>query len=327
MIIQSQFTPASGLSNSHLQTLLPTFIRNQLTFAGVEQTLELEDGDFVDLVWTEKPASSKNTKPIVVIFHGLEGSIHSPYVKGMMRAIKKQGWTGLLMHFRGCSQNLNRLPRTYHSGETGDAKQLLSWLKKHYEDHPLAAVGFSLGGNMLLKLQAELGSESPLKAAVSVCAPVLLSNCANRLNSGFSKIYQRYLLGHLKRKVRVNALRHDYETLINLKTRDINRLKSFWLFDDLVTAPLHGFSGVDEYYSDSSARQYLKNIQTPALILQALDDPFMTRDIIPQASELSACTELELSKHGGHVGFIGGSVLKPEYWLEKRLPEYLSDYI
>jgi len=327
MIIQSQFTPAAGLSNSHVQTLLPTFIRNRLTFTGVEQTLELDDGDFVDLVWTEKPEGSNNPKPIVVIFHGLEGSIGSPYVKGMMRAITKQGWTGLLMHFRGCSQNLNRLPRTYHSGETGDAKQLLSWLKKNYEEHPLAAVGFSLGGNMLLKLQAELGPESPLKAAVSVCAPVLLMHCANRLNSGFSKIYQRYLLGPLRKKVRVNALRHDYEALINLKTRDINRLKNFWLFDDLVTAPLHGFSGVDEYYSESSARQYLKNIQTPVLILQALDDPFMTRDIIPRASELSGSTKLELSQHGGHVGFIGGSFFKPEYWLEHRVPEYLSDYI
>ncbi len=327
MIIQSQFTPAFGLRNSHLQTLLPTFTRNNLKFEGHQQTLELDDGDFIDLVWTENISVLKSAKPIVIIFHGLEGSIHSPYAKGMMLAIKQQGWVGLLMHFRGCSKNFNRLPRTYHSGETGDAKQLLNWLTQHYENHPLAAVGFSLGGNMLLKLQAELGETSSLQAAVSICAPVVLNNCADRLNSGFSKLYQHYLLGHLKRKVHINARRHDYETLINFKTKDIKNLKSFWLFDDLVTAPLHGFSGVDEYYSNCSARQYLQNIQKPALIIHALDDPFMTREIIPQISELSACTQMELSEHGGHVGFIGGSVFKPEYWLEKRVPMYLADYI
>jgi len=326
MIIQSQFTPAPGLSNSHFQTLLPTFIRNQLIFKGVNQRLELDDGDFVDLIWTELPETSKTQKPIVIIFHGLEGSIHSPYAKGMMLALKKQGWIGLLMHFRGCSEMPNRLPRSYHSGETDDAKQLLAYLDNAYADHALAAIGFSLGGNMLLKLQAELGSASPFKSIVSVCAPMILSACAERLGSGFSKIYQAYLLSHLNRKLKTKAQQHDYEKLINLKLKDINQLKTFWQFDDLVTAPLHGFTGVDDYYTRSSARQYLCNIQTPSLILQALDDPFMTQDIIPQESELSSSTVLELSEFGGHVGFISGTVFKPEFWLEKRLPEYLSEY-
>ncbi len=327
MIIDSQFTPATGLGNSHLQTLLPTFMRNHLAFAGVAQTLELDDGDFVDLIWTDKPSASQPLKPIVIIFHGLEGSIHSPYAKGMMLAIKKHGWTGLLMHFRGCSDRANRLPRSYHSGETGDAKQLLNWLQKEYKDAPLAAVGFSLGGNMLLKLQAELATESVFKAVVSVCAPMLLSACADRLNKGFSKIYQAYLLKHLKAKLRLKAGQHDYEKLINLNTESINQLKTFWQFDDWVTAPLHNFTGVDDYYRRSSARQYLKSISSPSLILQALDDPFMTADIIPDNSELSATTVMELSRHGGHVGFIGGSVMKPEYWLETRVPEYLSEFI
>jgi len=330
MIIQSQFTPATGLSNTHLQTLLPTFIRSGLVFEGVQQTLELNDGDFVDLVWTEKPgapsANHQAAKPIVIIFHGLEGSIDSPYAKGMMLAIKAQGWIGLLMHFRGCSQSPNRLARSYHSGETGDARQLLDWLKKHYPQHVLSAIGFSLGGNMLLKLQAELGALSPFKAVVSVCAPLVLSACADRLKRGFSKNYQRYLVGHLKNKLNLKAQKHDYKTLINLSPDDIKQLKTFWQFDDLVTAPLHGFAGVEDYYTRSSARQYLKNIQAPSLIILALDDPFMTADIIPDESELSVCTDLELSKHGGHVGFIGGSVLNPEYWLEKRLLAYFRNY-
>ncbi len=324
MIITSQFTPASGLSNAHAQTLLANFMRNKLKFHGVKQILELEDGDFIELVWTEKNTLNK---PIVIVFHGLEGNIDSPYAKGIMLALKKQGWVGLLMHFRGCAEQGNRLARSYHSGETGDAKQLLNWLHMHYPEAPLAAVGFSLGGNMLLKLQAELGLNSPFKAVVSVCAPILLNACADRLNSGFSKIYQTYLLRHLKKKLLLKAQQHNLEQLIKLNTQTINQLNSFWEFDDQVTAPLHGFNGADDYYSQCSARQYLKNIRSPSLILQALDDPFMSQAVIPDESELSATTQLELSAHGGHVGFISGSVFKPEFWLEKRIPEYLSKFI
>ncbi len=320
MIIQSQFTPATGLSNPHLQTLFPTFIRNQLMFSGIDESLELEDGDFLDLVWTDKPQSNK---PIVIVFHGLEGSIDSPYAKGMMLAIQKQGWVGLLMHFRGCKRR-NRLPKTYHSGETEDAKQLLRWLGEHYPRSTLAAVGFSLGGNMLLKLQAELGSESPLKTIVSICPPLQLNACADRLNAGFSKIYQRYLLKHLHRKIKVSSVKHNYETIINLPPKTMSGIKSFWEFDDRVTAPLHGFSGVGEYYKKCSARQYLIKIKKPSLIVLAQDDPFMTEGIVPGENELSESVILELSEHGGHVGFIGGSVFKPEYWLEKRVPEFLS---
>jgi len=329
MIIQSQFTPAAGLSNAHVQTLLPKFIRNHLKLNGVKQTVELADGDFLDLVWTEQPVilESSQIKPIVLVFHGLEGSIDSPYVKGIMLAIKNQGWIGLLMHFRGCSEQDNRLSRTYHSGETEDAKQVLNWLKVNFPNYPLAAVGFSLGGNMLLKLQAELGQYSPFKAVVSVCAPLMLNACADRLNKGFSKIYQRYLLSQLKKKLSIKAVKHDYKQLIDLDYRKINQLNSFWEFDHHVTAPLHGFNGVDDYYSQSSARQYLQSITSPALIILALDDPFMTQEIIPDESELSSSTQLELSVHGGHVGFISGSFFKPEFWLEKRIPEYLSAFI
>jgi len=329
MIIQSQFTPAAGISNAHAQTLLPKFIRNNLTFNGVKQTMELSDGDFLDLVWTEEPAThdSVQAKPIVLVFHGLEGSIESPYAKGIMLALKKQGWIGLFMHFRGCSELDNRLARTYHSGETGDAKQLLEWLKSKYPNSPLAAVGYSLGGNMLLKLQAELGQFSPLKAVVSVCAPIMLNACADRLNKGFSKIYQRYLLTQLKKKLLIKAIKHNYKKLIDLDSIKINQLNSFWEFDNQVTAPLHGFSDVNDYYNQSSARQYLQKIKLPGLIVLALDDPFMTRDIIPHETELSSSTQLELSAHGGHVGFISGSVIKPEFWLEKRIPEYLSEFI
>jgi uncharacterized protein len=322
MIVNSLFKPAWGLAAPHIQTLLPTFLRLKLNIDYQQQTLELDDGDFLDLAWTEKP---DNNKPVIVVFHGLEGSINSPYAKGIMIALKKQGWIGLLMHFRGCSGRPNRLPRSYHSGETGDAKILLKWLKDNHPDTPLAAIGFSLGGNMLLKLQGELGKDSPFKAAVSVCAPLMLKNCALRLDHGFSKLYQRHLIKRMKRSLLEKFSKFDFKKLIKLDNDGIYQLENFWQFDDQVTAPLHGFSGAEDYYAKSSARQYLKDIRRSTLIIQALDDPFMTSDVIPDESELSESVQLELSNHGGHIGFLNGHFFKPSFWLEQRIPEFLSE--
>ncbi len=324
MITQSQFRPAFGLASPHLQTVLPLLLKNRSNKNYFQQTLELDDGDFLDCSWTNEPV---NEKPIVVVFHGLEGSVDSHYASGIMQALHEQGWQAVLMHFRGCSGRPNRLPRSYHSGETGDARFMIDALKRKYPDTPLAAVGYSLGGNMLLKLQAEYASASPLKAVVSVCAPVQLDLCAQRLNQGFSRFYQRYLVGLLKQKMLDKAVRFDFEQLIGLNKTGIRQLKTFWQFDDLATAPLHGFAGVDDYYARSSARQYLKEIKKPALMIHALDDPFMLPDIVPDESDLSESVELELSQYGGHVGFVAGSVRKPVFWLQKRIPEYLSGFI
>jgi len=321
VIFKSQFRPAFGLGNPHIQTLLPTFLQRKNNIAYQYQTLELDDGDFLDLVWTEQAGN----KPIVIVFHGLEGSIDSPYAAGMMAALKKQGWIGLLMHFRGCSGRANRLPRSYHSGETDDAKILLHWLKENHPDTPLAAIGFSLGANMLLKLQGELSRNTPFKAVVSVCAPLMLKSCASRLDQGFSKLYQRHLIKIMKLNLLAKAKKFDLKKLINLNEQSIHQLNNFWQFDNQVTAPLHGFKGAEDYYAQCSARQYLKNIQSPTLIIQARDDPFMTSDIIPDESELSEHIQLELSEHGGHIGFLSGYFFKPDFWLEKRIPEFLSE--
>lgn len=324
MILKSTFKPALGLSNPHVQTVLPTFLRARNRIDYFHQTLELDDGDFLDLAWTDL---SSDNRPIVIIFHGLGGSVESPYVKGLMSVIKKLGWKAVLMHFRGCSGRVNRLPRSYHSGETSDAKMLIRFLQASYPGTPLAAVGFSLGGNMLLKLQAELASQPVFKAAVSVSAPLVLNSCARRLNEGFSRLYQNHLIRHLKKNLLLKAKLHDYKALIGLDSQQISELKNFWEFDHQVTAPLHGFNGVDDYYSKSSSRQYIKNIQTPTLIIQAVDDPFMSYDAIPDATELSEFTQLEICERGGHVGFISGHPLKPAFWLDQRIPEFLSEYL
>lgn len=321
MIINSQFKPAAGLINPHLQTVLPTLYRHSNDARFTSQTLDLPDGDFVDLAWTDTP---RNGRPIVVIFHGLAGSIHSPYARGMMQAIQQHGWTGLLMHFRGCSGRHNRLARSYHSGDTADAEFLLNWLNQQFTDSPLAAIGYSLGGNMLLKLQAELAEQSPLQAAVSVSAPLQLNISAAVLNAGLSRLYQWLLIRQLKKQLASKLDVFDYRQLINLEREDLKRINNFWQFDNRITAPLHGFKDVHDYYRQSSARQYLPRIARNTLIIHALDDPFMTQDVLPSSDELSSSTTLELSAHGGHVGFISGQPLKPVFWLEQRIPEYLD---
>jgi len=326
MMFNSPFQAAAGLGQRHLQTLLPTFLHAGSHFRGISQELTLPDGDFVDLTWSRIP-EPEDERPVVVIFHGLEGSVDSPYALDMMRSLRQRGWHGVVMHFRGCSGRPNRLARSYHSGATEDARYLLQWLRERYPHAPLAAVGYSLGGNMLLKLQAELGADSPLSAAVSVSAPICLDLCADRIRQGFSRVYQHHLLRRMKQKLLIKYPLHDYETLIGLRRQDVRRLNDFWSFDDAYTAPMHGFRDVNDYYTRASARQYLGAIRKPALLVHALDDPFMPPKVIPEPSELAPDTELELSRHGGHVGFMSGTLIKPRPWLPSRLTDYLADYL
>ncbi len=321
MITSSSFTPATGLANPHLQTLLPLLHDHTYKHPYRLETIELDDGDFVDCCWL---GEAENNRPVIVLFHGLEGSVESHYISGMMHLLRQRGWASMVMHFRGCSGRPNRLARSYHSGDTGDAGFVLRQLRERFPASPLAAIGYSLGGNMLLKLQGEAGDASLLSAAVSVCAPIRLDLCADRLNRGFSRLYQNHLLKHLKQKVRQKSEYIDYEKLIGMTDSRLRSIDSFWEFDDLITAPLHGFEDVHDYYARSSARQYLNRIQSDTLIIHALDDPFMTPDVVPDDSELSASVELELSETGGHIGFVSGSLLRPDYWLPQRIVDFLS---
>ena len=323
MIKTSDFQPAIFAANRHIQTFLPILLRGNSVVHGIYQKLILPDGDFIDLTWNKIPARMES-KPLVVIFHGLEGSINSPYAKGLMLALDKLGWNVVLMHFRNCSDRVNLAARTYHSGETGDASYFLGWLRESYPQAPLLAVGYSLGGNMLLKLLGDKKTEVPLCAAVAVSVPLLLDVCADQMRSGFSKVYQQYLLQKMKRKLLGKFQQHDYQGLIGLCQKDIDSIKDFWEFDEAFTAPINGFAGAQDYYLKSSARQYLGGIQIPTLIIHSMDDPFMTPEVIPNENELSDCVSLELSQHGGHVGFISGHLWKPRFWLEERIPQYFS---
>ena len=184
-----QFTPLAGMRNAHLQTVLPRLLRRQIKLDPHWQRLDLPDGDFVDLAWSEDPYLAQH-KPRVVLFHGLEGSFHSPYIHGLMEICRARGWLAVVMHFRGCSGEPNRLNRIYHSGETEDARYFLHWLQTRWGRVPTVAVGFSLGGNMLGCLLGQQGSDAPVDAGVIVSAPLLLEPCSVKLERGFSRFYQ-----------------------------------------------------------------------------------------------------------------------------------------
>ena len=262
------------------------------------------------------------------MFHGLGGSIDSFYTIGMLKAIVKHGWIGVLMHFRGSGDKTNRHAKAYHSGATEDPSEFLPYLKETYPNRPLFAMGFSLGGNVLAKYLGEQGKNSPLDGAVVISAPLRLAPCAKRLDKNFSRIYQQYLLMRLKQgmKQKLQYLKHNFP--IKITEKQLMKIKTLREFDNRLTGPLHGFANADDYYEKCSGAQYLDNIATPTLIIHAVDDPFMTKHVPPSEAEISDAVLVELSYTGGHVGFLSGKhPLKPTFWLEQRAPLYIAEQI
>ena len=303
-------------------TVYPVLFRPRLALETRRERFTLPDGDFVDLDWVDPPPGT--TAPLtVLVLHGLEGSIESPYARGLLSAMRARGWRGVLMHFRGCSGEPNRRPRAYHSGDTGDAQAVIADLRRRI-DGPLAAVGYSLGGNVLLKYLGEQANDSGLVAAAAVSVPLMLAPCAARLQRGFSRVYDKYLLRALKQSFRRRRSTTDLGAVAEVDDRTLNCIRDY---DEHITAPLHGFAGADDYYAQSSSRPFLARIQVPTLILHAEDDPFMTAEVIPDESELSPHVTFELSSRGGHVGYVSGPPWRPAYWPEVRIPDFLGETI
>ncbi|MDD5274428.1 MAG: hydrolase [Methylovulum sp.] len=322
------FKPAWWLHNGHLQTLYPALLRRVPDVPDVwRERLTTPDGDFLDIDYC-----GTGSGPRVLLLHGLTGSSESGYIKGLQAVFLRLGWRSMVMNFRGCSGQPNNKARCYHSGETEDIQFVYETLRQREPDTPCAAIGFSLGGNVLLKWLGEQDGRVALSVAVAVSVPLVLNLCATKLDNGFSKLYRANLLRGLKiymRDKQAHLERSGYhgEAEKIRQLGDCSHISSFWQYDDVVVAGLHGFKDVHDYYQRSSSRQYLKHITVPTLIIQADDDPFMTPEVLPHATELSASVQLEVTRGGGHVGFVGGSGLKPHYWLEQRIPMFLERYL
>jgi predicted alpha/beta-fold hydrolase len=329
MLIKTSFKPSWWLNNAHLQTIYPALLRKsppQITTR--RERLLTPDNDFIDIDFCGAGES-----PLIILLHGLTGSSQSGYIKGLQFELLTQGFRSAALNFRGCSGEYNRLARCYHSGETEDIHFLYQILRQREPGTPFAVVGFSLGGNVLLKWLGEQGNKLCLFAAVAVSVPLVLSSCASKLDNGFSKIYRDHLLRELKyyvlaKRQHLEKLGQIHEANKLKSLGDLSGITSFWQYDDRIVARLHGFQNVHDYYQRSSSRQFLKSIALPTLLIQASDDPFMTADVLPEQAELSSSVNLEITQGGGHVGFITGTnPFKPDYWLEHRILEFLKQHI
>jgi len=324
-IFPSHFKPSWWLRNRHAQTIFPSLPWSGVPKVELEsEVLELPDGDVTVVDWMVGGAAADTGAPLLIILHGLEGSANSSYARSLLHATAQMGWRAAVLHFRDCGDYRNRLPRRYHAGETNDIRYFVDSLRTAGHEGPMLAAGFSLGGSVLLKYLGENGVSTPLDAAVAICVPLSLHDSADALSTGFSKIYQYHLVKRMKKAVR---RKFDQYTAAFDWQRAMNA-SSFAEFDDAVTAPLHGFSGKDEYYDRCSSMDFLADIRRPTLIINALDDPFMTPAAIPDKEKLSEDVQVEISGAGGHVGFVsGGLPWRPEYYLPPRIIGFLDSCI
>lgn len=315
-LIDSLFAPTRMLRSPHMQTIVPALLRKPEVPVPKTRSLETPDDDELRY----RLHQNGNTR-VAVISHGLEGSFDSSYVRGMTRAFLSSGWDVLTWNMRGCGDVPNRLATWYHSGKSDDLKMLVN-LTCSLSYDTASLVGFSVGGNITLKYLGEEGSALPskIRSAVVISVPMDLEGSAHELAKPANAIYMQYLLRPLRRRMREKARRFPQHFDIS----GISRITTFHEFDRRFTAPFHGFSSVQEYWSTSSSLHYLKNIRIPTLAITALDDPFLSHSCIPH--EIAKTHEhlyLETPSHGGHVGFMR-SLNLTSVWTEERAKQFLS---
>jgi hypothetical protein len=319
-IPDSAYRAPAWLPGGNLQTLYPVLLARRPAVEYRRQRWDTPDGDFIDLDWTA--ASAAETAPLIVLFHGLEGSSNSHYARSLMHTTVQRGWQGVVAHFRGCSGEINRLPRAYHSGDSAEIDWVLRRLQAQHPQRARVAAGVSLGGNALLKWLGEQGvaAAAVVRAAAAVSAPVDLHAAGNALARGFNMAYTQNFLHSLKRRSleRLAAFPGLFDAEQMLAARTLRE------FDNLVTAPLHGFRGVDDYYTRASSKPLLAQIRVPTLLLNALNDPFLPAAALPGPDALSAAVTAEFPPTGGHVGFVSGAFPGNLGWLPQRLLGYFG---
>lgn len=316
------FRPARWARGPHLQTLGARLLRPADSPFVKSERLSTPDGDFLDLEWTAEPAPGA---PIALVMHGLEGSAQRRYMRNVCRELARAGVWAVAMNFRGCSGVPNRAPHYYHSGKTDDPAFVLRTLHERYPERRFGALGFSLGGNVLIKLLGERsdGGRGLVDAAAVISVPYdLAAGCALLERTRMGRVYAAYFLRSLQGKLH---LKHGVlADMVNLEAALAAR--TIREFDDRVTAPLHGFSGAAEYYAVSSSVRYLEGVGVPALLLHAVDDPFLPPEDIPRReAEANPHVQLALQPVGGHVGFLEGSLRNPSFWAEEEGARFLSE--
>ncbi len=286
------------------------------------QRVDTPDGDFVDFDWLANDDEAEDDAPLVVLFHGLEGNSSSPYARALMRHLRGIRWRGVVPLFRGCSGDPNRLPRAYHSGDHAEIAWMMGTIRAQRPRSRIYAVGVSLGGSALLNWlgRQEAHAETIVTAAAAVSTPLDLTAAGIAIGQGLNRIYTYVFLRTLVPKALAMARR--FPGLLD--ERRISRADSMYEFDDAVTAPLHGFDGVGDYWSRASSKPWLRLLTVPTLVLNAQNDPFVPASSLPRQAEVSASVSLEYPRQGGHAGFAVAPFPGNLGWLPARLVEFLG---
>jgi predicted alpha/beta-fold hydrolase len=319
------FRPPWWLPGGHSQTLWRKFGRGAAPALAPRerQRLELGDGDFIDIDWV-RVAGDASARPVVLLMHGLCGCSASPYILSLQQLLAERGFDSAALNFRSCSGEPNRLARAYHSGASDDLESVRLALQQQMPVRRFAFIGFSLGANVLLKWLGEQPREAT--AAVAVSTPFSLALCSQAMSSGLGRLYGRYFLQQLTADLRLKqsvfAERGYAVELEKLRALgSLERVGTLWEFDDLVTAPLHGFKDAADYYAQSSSQRFLSGILAPTLIIHSRNDPIIPPSSIPDAADLPPSVLLEVHAAGGHVGFAAAGQSR---WLEHRIVAFLE---
>ena len=315
----ADYRPPLLFKSAHLQTIYPTVARRVPVVTTERERIDTPDGDFLDLDWARSEPSAK----LAILTHGLEGHSRGHYTQGMAGALQRRGWNVLAWNFRGCSGEPNRQLRSYHSGATGELQIVLDRVFATTDYEKIALVGFSLGGNLTLKYLGDQGDslDRRIRRAVAVSVPCDLASSARQLERLQNRVYMARFMRSLRTKVREKANRFSEA----LHVDGLDAMRTFAEFDDRYTAPIHGFKDADDYWSQSSCRHVLNRIAVPTLLINALDDPFLTPECFPrEAAEKNPHFNMETPKHGGHLGFVAFNE-KNEYWSEQRAAAFLGD--
>ena len=319
------FRPAWWVPGPHAQTLWGKFARRSKPLPTRIERWSTPDDDFVDVLRLDSPSSYSAR---LFVLHGLEGTVRSHYVGGLLREAHARGWGADMLIFRGCGDEPNKATRFYHSGETGD---LAFAVDRVLTEHPHADVvmcGVSLGGNVLLKWLGERSETVPerVRGAVAISVPFDLERGSRYISRGFSRVYERHFLRTLRRKAQAKLRR--YPGLFDAFA--LNSARTLYEFDDIVTGPVHGFRDAHDYYTRSSSLHFLAHIRRPTLLLSARDDPFLPAAVLDEVTEIArtnSCLTVEFTVGGGHVGFVHGSPWRPLYYAEYRTGEFLSSQL
>ncbi len=312
------YTPPPLFHNGHIQTIFPVLFRKFKTDLYTRERITTDDNDFLDLDW-----SYTESDRLAVISHGLEGNSHRAYVVGMARAVNSGGWDALAWNYRGCSGEPNRQLRSYHNGSTDDLARVINHAKETGRYKTIALIGFSLGGNLtLVHLGREHSMVDPLvQKAVVFSVPCDIKSSAHALTAGKNVIYMKRFLKMLHGKIKAKmAIMPD-----KISDTGYSRIKTFKQFDDRYTAPIHGFRDAEDYWEKCSSKQYIPEIMTPTLIVNAKNDPFLPPSCYPSA-EVSSNNNVDLEKpvSGGHTGFVQFN-RERVYWSEKRAILFLNE--